>query len=130
MSPTGRAGLYRCAPVLGTGTTHPTDTTGRPSRGGPWRSLANGSPGWWRAGRTRHEHRLGRRQRALSLLVGTPYGHEVRVDQSLEEAQHGVAATRLWHLRLLGGWVPRQGADLVRWSSPSAGPGRAAAVPR
>jgi hypothetical protein len=57
---------------------------------------------------------------ALSLLVGTPFGHEVRVDQSLEEAQHGVAATLLWHLRVLAGWVPRQGTDLVRWSSPSS----------
>jgi hypothetical protein len=51
---------------------------------------------------------------ALSLLVGTPYGHEVRVDQSLAEAQHAVAATLLWHLRVLAGWVPRQGTDLVR----------------
>ena len=51
---------------------------------------------------------------ALSILVSTPYGHEVRVDQTLAEAQQAVASSLLWHLRVLAGWVPRQGTDLVR----------------
>jgi hypothetical protein len=32
----------------------------------------------------------------------------------LEQAEHGVAATLLWHLRVLAGWQPRAGAELVR----------------
>lgn len=51
---------------------------------------------------------------ALRLLVDTPYGHDVRPGQSLAEAQHAVAATLLWHLRVLAGWQPRDGTDVMR----------------
>ena len=51
---------------------------------------------------------------ALDRLATTPYGHEVRPDMSLAEAQHAVAATTLWHLRVLGGWVPAEGVQLLR----------------
>lgn len=51
---------------------------------------------------------------ALETLVATPYGRDVRVGQGLEEAQWAVGATLLWHLRVLAGWQPREGADVVR----------------
>jgi hypothetical protein len=33
---------------------------------------------------------------------------------SLVQAQHAVAATTLWHFRVLGGWMPAQGVQLLR----------------
>lgn len=51
---------------------------------------------------------------ALATLARTPYGHDVTVDQSLAEAQHAVAATVLWNLRVLAGWLPRAGGDQLR----------------
>ena len=51
---------------------------------------------------------------ALSTLVDTPYGHDVRGDHSLAQAQHALGATVLWHLRVLAGWTPRQGARTLR----------------
>jgi hypothetical protein len=53
-------------------------------------------------------------QEALGTLAQTSYGHDVRVEQTLAEAQHAVAASMLWHLRVLSGWVPREGADMLR----------------
>jgi hypothetical protein len=51
---------------------------------------------------------------ALRELMSTPYGRDVRVDQTLAQAQHAVGATLLWHLRVLAGWQPRQGVEAVR----------------
>lgn len=51
---------------------------------------------------------------ATGLLADGPYQRDVRAGQSLEQAEHGVAATLLWHLRVLAGWQPRAGAELVR----------------
>lgn len=51
---------------------------------------------------------------AVTALAATPYGHYVRVGQSLAEAQHAVGAALLWHLRVLAGWLPREGVDVVR----------------
>ncbi len=51
---------------------------------------------------------------AAELLVTGPYQRDVRTGQSLEQAGHGVASTLLWHLRVLAGWQPRAGAELVR----------------
>lgn len=51
---------------------------------------------------------------ALADLSSTPYGRDVHPGQTLAEAQHAVAATLLWHLRVLAGWLPRTGADTVR----------------
>ena len=51
---------------------------------------------------------------AVLELSMSPYGHGVRVGQSLEEAQHAVAETLLWNLRVLAGWLPGAGADLLR----------------
>ncbi|WP_432826560.1 hypothetical protein [Dactylosporangium sp. CA-092794] len=51
---------------------------------------------------------------ALDALHDTPYGHDVRPGQSLAEAQDAVAATLLWHLRVLAGWLPPGGAEPLR----------------
>lgn len=51
---------------------------------------------------------------AVALLGDTPYGHDVRRGQSLAEAQWSVLATLLWHLRVLAGWLPREGGQMVR----------------
>jgi hypothetical protein len=51
---------------------------------------------------------------ALVTLAASPYGHDVRVEHTLAQAQHAAGATLLWHLRVLAGWLPRDGADAVR----------------
>lgn len=51
---------------------------------------------------------------AVATLAAGPYGHDVRPGQDPVQAGHAVAATLLWHLRVLAGWVPRQGADTLR----------------
>jgi hypothetical protein len=51
---------------------------------------------------------------ALHRLAGTPYGRYARATVTLPEAQRAVAATLLWHLRVLAGWLPRGGARLLR----------------
>lgn len=51
---------------------------------------------------------------ALTSLLNSPYGHEIRADQSLESAQHAIAATTLWNIRVLAGWVPAAGIPMMR----------------
>ncbi|GAB2862063.1 hypothetical protein [Lentzea nigeriaca] len=83
----------------------------------------------WVAGGVRAQALLRRRSGALGarevagcvsladaqrLLDTGPYQRYVRVGQSLEQTEHAVAATLLWHLRVLAGWQPRAGAELVR----------------
>ncbi len=51
---------------------------------------------------------------AVDLLSATPYGHDVRAGQSLSEAQFAVASTVLWHMRVMGGWVPGGDARILR----------------
>jgi hypothetical protein len=51
---------------------------------------------------------------ALRLLAATPYGAAVRREQSLAAAQHEIAGTVLWDLRVLAGWLPRDGVRLLR----------------
>ncbi len=51
---------------------------------------------------------------ALDLLAGSPYGRDVHRGQSVAQAQHAVAATLLWHMRVLAGWLPRGDARLLR----------------
>lgn len=51
---------------------------------------------------------------AIRTLADGPYGHGVRVGMSLAEAEHGVASALLWQLRVLAGWQPPTGADVVR----------------
>lgn len=56
----------------------------------------------------------GSLDQALERLAPTAYGHEIRPGMSLLEAQQAVAATTLWHSRVLGGWVPTKGVQLLR----------------
>ncbi len=51
---------------------------------------------------------------ALAGLARTPYGHDVRLDQTLADAQHAVVDTLAWNLRVLAGWVPREGVTMLR----------------
>jgi hypothetical protein len=51
---------------------------------------------------------------ALRELCAGPYGHDIRVDDTLADAEHAVGAVLLWHLRVLAGWQPARGAGLVR----------------
>jgi hypothetical protein len=51
---------------------------------------------------------------ALRSLHATPYGHDVRPGTDLVAAQHAVGASLLWNARVLAGWLPREGADVVR----------------
>jgi hypothetical protein len=51
---------------------------------------------------------------ALQTLASTPYGRDIRPGQSVADAQHAVAGTLLWHLRVLAGWLPRGGAGMLR----------------
>lgn len=53
-------------------------------------------------------------EEALSSLAHTPYGHDVRTDQTLAGAQHAVVETFLWNVRVLAGWVPREGVSILR----------------
>lgn len=51
---------------------------------------------------------------AVGALADTPYGHDVRVGQDLADAQHALGAALLWNLRVLAGWLPRDGSTTVR----------------
>ncbi|MDA3625137.1 hypothetical protein OU415_06805 [Saccharopolyspora sp. WRP15-2] len=53
-------------------------------------------------------------EEVLQQLAAGPYQRGIRPGQSLEDAQRAVAATVLWHLRVLAGWLPREGAESVR----------------
>lgn len=51
---------------------------------------------------------------AVARLAASPYGHDVRRGMDLTAAQHGVNQTYLWNLRVLAGWLPQPGVELVR----------------
>ena len=44
---------------------------------------------------------------ALVTLATSPYGLDVRVDQTRAQAQHAVGSTLMWHLRVLAGGAMR-----------------------
>jgi hypothetical protein len=51
---------------------------------------------------------------AQRLLTATPFRTAAEPGLSLAAAQHAVAATILWDLRVLAGWLPRDGVALLR----------------
>jgi len=51
---------------------------------------------------------------AVSVVSASPYGRDVHDGMSLIDAERGVRATALWHLRVLAGWLPPGGSDVVR----------------
>lgn len=56
----------------------------------------------------------GSLEEALVELAAGPYGHDVRPGQTLAQAQHAVGAALLWNLRVLTGWLPREGVAGMR----------------
>ena len=48
-------------------------------------------------------------EEALTRLAPGPYGARARPGQHLDRAQHEVAATFLWNLRVLAGWTGPDG---------------------
>jgi hypothetical protein len=56
---------------------------------------------------------------AIAALASTTYGKAVRPGAGLADAQHAVATTALWQLRVLAGWLPPGAAlrarVLVAW---------------
>jgi hypothetical protein len=53
-------------------------------------------------------------EQAVATLADTPYGHDVKATDDISTAQHAVAASLLWNIRVLGGWVPRTGVPALR----------------
>ena len=53
-------------------------------------------------------------EEALTRLASGPYGAGARPGQHLDRAQHEVAATFLWNLRVLAGWTGPDGARVLR----------------
>ncbi len=51
---------------------------------------------------------------ALRTLADTRYGANIRPEQSLAAAQREIAGALLWDLRVLAGWLPREGVRLLR----------------
>jgi hypothetical protein len=51
---------------------------------------------------------------ALEMLARSPYGREIHPGDRLATAERGVAAMTLWNLRVLAGWLPAEGAELIR----------------
>ncbi len=58
--------------------------------------------------------RAGSLRAAVAVLQESPYGSGLGADDDLTTAQHAVSATLLWRLRVLAGWVPPEGAQLLR----------------
>jgi hypothetical protein len=51
---------------------------------------------------------------ALRVLAATSYGENIRHGQALAAAQYEVASALLWDLRVLAGWLPRDGVLMLR----------------
>jgi hypothetical protein len=51
---------------------------------------------------------------ALDALVHSPYGETVPAGADLGAAEHAVAASALWNVRVLAGWLPAAGATALR----------------
>ncbi|MGW5118567.1 hypothetical protein ACWEQ8_24485 [Streptomyces noursei] len=68
-------------------------------------------PGATGAGRVA---RAGTLDEAVRRLATTPYQRRLTGGMTLQAAQRAVTATLLWHLRVLAGWLPRQGVDCLR----------------
>jgi hypothetical protein len=51
---------------------------------------------------------------ALEMLMQSPYGLNLDSSMSLEAAQRQVAATVLWHVRLMSGWLPPGGSSVLQ----------------
>ena len=69
-----------------------------------------------RVGRRRALELAGSRslREAADLLAATEYGRHAEPARELEDVQRAVAATTLFHLRILAGWLPPGALELMR----------------
>jgi hypothetical protein len=51
---------------------------------------------------------------AIRRLTDGPYGRDLRPGLPLTDIEHAIGASLLWQLRVLAGWQPRAGAQIVR----------------
>lgn len=51
---------------------------------------------------------------ALRSLASTIYGERVHESDTLAQAERALAATVLWHLRILAGWLPAEAGEPMR----------------
>jgi hypothetical protein len=51
---------------------------------------------------------------AVRVVAHSPYGRDVTEGMGLVDAERGVRATALWHLRVLAGWLPPGASDVIR----------------
>ncbi|HEY8474219.1 MAG TPA: hypothetical protein VIL37_16490 [Natronosporangium sp.] len=65
-------------------------------------------------GGARELARVGSLAEAVAILAESPYGRGVTAGTDLAGAQRAVAATLLWHLRVLAGWLPGAGVGMLR----------------
>ena len=66
------------------------------------------------AGAARELAACGSLGEALQALAGTPYGRKRLSGLTLSAAQHEIAGVTLWNLRVLAGWLPQRGVQLLR----------------
>ena len=66
------------------------------------------------AGRARALAAMNSLTEAQHALAGTAYGRDITVGQPERDTDHAVCAALLWHLRVLAGWQPAQGAQAIR----------------
>ncbi|MES9605236.1 hypothetical protein [Actinomadura sp. NPDC000929] len=64
--------------------------------------------------RVRAIARAGSLAEALASLAATPYGRRLPAGPTLDAAQHAVAESLLWDLRVLAGWLPPRGVIALR----------------
>jgi hypothetical protein len=51
---------------------------------------------------------------SVEALTSSPYQSNVRPGDTLEEAAQGTLATLVWNLRVLAGWLPSEGVEMLR----------------
>jgi hypothetical protein len=51
---------------------------------------------------------------AVAIVASSPYGRFVDPTMTVPAAQHGVRRAALWHLRILAGWLPPDGSEVIR----------------
>jgi len=56
----------------------------------------------------------GTSEAAVVLLADSPYGRDVTAGMPADDARRAVGAVCLWHLRVLAGWLPPRGGEVVR----------------
>jgi hypothetical protein len=57
----------------------------------------------------------GNLSEAIEVLTRSPYGRQLRLERpTLSAATRAVAETLLWNLRVLAGWLPAAGAEMLR----------------